>query len=185
MAEVEYLYGFEGQENDLRRKSRSEKKSYEIQQLWQRQHEIIRMALVGMSSVDIAKVLDITPKSVSMTLNSPIVKEKLSMMRAIRDAETIDVAKDITRLYKPALETYEKILTDDKVSMALKKSTADTIVMDIGGHRAPTKVQGQFMHGHLTAEQIADLVKRGREAAQAAGMLTDGEIIDVTAKEAV
>ena len=179
MTQVEYLYGFEGQERDRRRAAPGKRKTYEIKQLWQRQHEIIRMALVGMDNKDIARALGITKEAVSMTLNSQIVKEKLSLMRAVRDAETIDVAKEITKLYKPALEVYNTILEADQASLSLKKQVADTVLMDIGGHRAPTKVSGNFAHAHLSREDIAELVKRGREAAKAAGMLHEEDIIDV------
>jgi DNA-binding CsgD family transcriptional regulator len=175
-----YLYGFEGQENDKRRAESGNRKSYEIKQLWQRQHEIIRMALVGMDNKDIARTLGITKESVSMTLNSQIVKEKLSLMRAVRDAETIDVAQEITKLYRPALQVYEDILAGEQISMNLKKQVADTVLMDIGGHKAPTKIQGNFAHAHLSREDIAELVQRGKAAAAAAGMLhTDDEVIDV------
>ena len=99
MTQVEYLYGFEGQERDRRRAAPGKRKTYEIKQLWQRQHEIIRMALVGMDNKDIARALGITKEAVSMTLNSQIVKEKLSLMRAVRDAETIDVAKELSLIH--------------------------------------------------------------------------------------
>jgi DNA-binding CsgD family transcriptional regulator len=182
-----YLYGFEGQENDKRRAERGNRKSYEIKQLWQRQHEIIRMALIGMDNKDIARALGITKESVSMTLNSQIVKEKLSLMRAVRDAETIDVAQEITKLYRPALQVYEDILAGEQISMNLKKQVADTVLMDIGGHKAPTKIQGNFAHAHLSREDIAELVRRGKEAAAAAGMLytntnAESEVIDATAE---
>jgi len=166
-----YLYGFEGQENDRRRALPEKRKTYEIKQLWQRQHEIIRLALLGMSNKAIAKQLGITKESVSATLNSQIVKEKLSMMRAARDAKTLDVASEVSKLYDPALKVYEEILLGEQVSLNLKKQVADTILMDIGGHRAPTKIQGNFAHAHLSKEEIEEIVKRGREAAKHAGIL--------------
>ena len=70
------------------------------------------------------------------------------------------------------MKTYEKILDGQQVS-GLQKSTCDTLVMDIGGHRAPTKIAGQHLVAHATVAELEEVKKRGRAAALASGMLVE------------
>lgn len=172
----EELYGFEGRESDLRRVP-AEDRNVNIQQLWQRSHEILRMALHGMKYKEIALILRITPTTVSNCLNSELGMAKLAEMRLQRDAESIDVAKEITKTYPHCVRVYNKILEDEEnqhASLALQKATADTMIMDIGGHKAPTQIQGQHIHGILTGDQLERFKKRGKAAAKSAGLLVEG-----------
>jgi len=66
------LYGFEVREKDRRRVEQGDRKTYNIQQLWQRTHEIIAMTLLGMKEVEVAKTLNIHPQTVSNTINSDL-----------------------------------------------------------------------------------------------------------------
>lgn len=172
LATTTSLYGFEVRSFDNRRALPGERKTYDIKQLWQRNHEIIRMALVGMDGVDIARVLGISAATVSNTLNSELGRKKLSDLRKKRDGDIVDVAVEVTKMLPKALETYEKILDGKEVSK-IQKETADTLVMDIGGHRAPTKIQSKSAHLYLTPEDIKEFKERGIAAAKASGMVVD------------
>jgi len=166
------LYGFEVRSFDNRRALPGERKTYDIKQLWQRNHEILRLALIGMKSVEIARVLSIAPVTVSNTINSELGRKKLSLLRKKRDEDIVDVAVEVTKMLPKALETYEKILDGGEISK-LQKETADTLVMDIGGHRAPTKIQSESAHLYLTPEDIKEFKERGIAAARASGMIAD------------
>lgn len=165
------LYGFEIREFDKRCTDRATK--WDIKRLWQRSHEIIRLALTGMSQVDIAKVLNICPGSVSNTLNSPIAQEKLSKMRKELDTNTINVSLEVSRLAEKAIATYDEILDNETVSLKLKKETADTILMDLGGHRSPTKIDSRQFSMTATLEEIEEFKQRGIKAAKASGMIVE------------
>jgi len=169
------LYGFEFREHDMRRVDPSVCRTYDIKQLWQRTHEILRLALLGHKSTKIAELLDITPQTVSNTLNSDLGMRKLSAMRLERDAGSVDMAKEVNKLLPKALKVYEQLLDDEKASAALRKETADTIVLDIAGHRSPAKISGQIAHAHVTLQEIEEIKKRGRAA------LSD--VIDITPNE--
>ena len=174
----ETLYGFETRVQDNRRVyDRSERKIYDIKQLWQRSHEIINLALTGMSNKDIAKVLGITPMAVSTTLNSELGMKKLSSMRKLKDDNAVKVADEINELTKKALTIYNDIFDapTDQVSYKLKKETADTVVLDMAGHRAPTKIDTRSMHFTASLEEIEEFKRRGIAAARAAGMIVDIE----------
>jgi len=147
------------------------RKTHDPKQLWQSSHEILSLLLLGHKEVDVARLVGVTPQTVSNIANSTLGMAKLSAMRQDRDKQTIDVSKRAAELYEKAMIAYEKILdgSDDK----LKKETADTIIMDIGGYRSPTKIQGQFQGQVVHDHVISDLVSRGREAARANGMLVE------------
>jgi len=166
------LYGFEVRERDKRRAEPGERKTYDIQQLWQRTHEIIGLVLLGVSAVEIAKSLNIHPQTVSNTINSELGKKKLSEMRRDRDKGFTDVAAEVAKLFPLAMDTYNRILEGEEKSK-LQKETADTILMDIGGHRAPTKTQSESVHAFLNREDIEEFKKRGIAAARASGMLVE------------
>lgn len=165
------LYGFEMREPDLRRTDRSG--THDIKQLWQRSHEIIGLALQGLKGTEIATILDISPVTVSNTLNSTLGKEKLSEKREERDADYVKVSEEVSRLAEKALKVYEEIFDTPDISYNLKKDAADTVLMDLGGHRAPTKIDSRNFNMTATATEIAEFKRRGIEAAKAAGMLVE------------
>ena len=167
----ETLYGFEMREPDLRRTNREG--THDIKQLWQRSHEILGLLLQGYKQVEIAEMLNVHPVTVSNVANSKLGKEKLSKMRSERDEEFIEVSKEVSRLAEKAIKVYEEIFDNDTVSFNLKKETADTVLMDLGGHRAPTKVDTRSFSMTASMEEINEFKKRGLEAAKAAGMLVE------------
>lgn len=166
------LYGFEMREVDNRRALPNERKTYNIKQLWQRNHEILRLTLIGMSECDIATQLNITSATVSNTINSELGTKKLSTMREKRDEDIIDVAKEVAKMLPKALDIYDSILTG-KETTKLQKETADTLVMDIGGYRAPTKIHSENAHLYLTPDDVEKLKERGIKAARDSGMLAE------------
>ena len=167
------LYGFETRDVDNRRSDRAE--THDIKQLWQRSHEILGLALQGMKQVDIAKILDISPVTVSNTLNSTLGKQKLSEMRGERDEHFVKVSEEIKKLTIKALNTYHQLFDSPSVDAKMKKETADTITLEIVGMRAPTKIDSRSLHAHATLDEINDFKRRGLEAARESGMLVTVE----------
>jgi len=164
------LYGFEFREVDDRRTERTQ--TYDIKQLWQRSHEIVGLALGGMKQVEIAKILNISPVTVSNTLNSTLGKKKLAKMRGERDEEYIGINEKVKELTIRALDVYEELLqpaNDPK----MKKETADTVVLEVAGMRAPTRIESKGLYTSATLKEIEDFKKRGIEAAREAGLLID------------
>lgn len=165
------LYGFEVREVDNRRTGREH--THDIKQLWQRQHEILGLALQGMKQTEIAKILNITPATVSNCLNSTLGKEKLSGLRGERDEHYVQLSEEIKKLTMKAVNTYHKLFDGPSVDDKLKKETADTVMLDIAGMRAPTKVDTKSLHMHATIEEIEDFKRRGLAAAQESGILIE------------
>ena len=99
------LYGFEMREPDLRILLRCLAKY--MWYLWQRSHEILALAVRGLKGTQIAELLNISPQTVSNTLNSDLGQRKLSIMRRTRDDAAVQVSERIAVLTERALDTYE------------------------------------------------------------------------------
>ena len=156
-------------EPDQRRSAREG--SFHIKQLWQRSHEIIGLALQGHNQKVIAEILNVSEVTVGNTLNSDLGMEKLSNMRKKRDENIVDVQKEVAKLTEKALKVYDEIFDSETASLNLKKAAADTVSMDLAGHRAPTKIDTRSLHLTATAVEIEEFKVRGIAAAREAGML--------------
>lgn len=177
MAESSTLYGFKFREPDQRRVEGN--RVVDIKQLWQRSHEILNLALLGHKQEQIAKMLCLHPSTVSNTLNSTLGKEALAERREARDQEYEELYEEVMDLTKKSLEVYKDILdresADPEVSLKMKKETADTVVLELSGLRAPTKIDSRHVGVHLTSEEIEQFKQRGLAAAKASGKLIDIE----------
>lgn len=174
------LYGFEFREIDERRVPLEEKKTYQIKQLWQRSHEIVNLAAQGYKNVDIAEMVGVTPACVTMTLNSELGQKKLSDVRKGRDDEARKTAEKIRILTTKALQVYHEIFDNESGEASLKdrKATADTVVLELSGLRAPTKIQSTSVSTVLTAEEIQAFKDRAKKAASQSGITIDVEPCD-------
>ena len=165
-------------EPDQRKVVGEERKTFEVSEMWEMHHEIVRYLVMGMKNVEICKILGVSPAMVSYVRNSKVVKDKLAILRAARDADTIDVAKDIRERAPKALAVLESIIDDEggTYPMSLVAKTAESW-LDRAGHGAVKTVKMAGAVAHFTADEIADLKRSANEEAQMAG------IIDVTPKE--
>lgn len=173
------LYGYEFRDRDNRRSD--DRKVYQIKQLWQRSHEIINLSAQGWKNNDIADILGITPETVSATLNSDLGEIKLSEIRMERDEEAKKNVEKIRVLTNKALSVYHSVFDDESgnVSIKDKMKVADTVLLELSGLRAPTKIQTQSVSTVLTAEEIKEFRDRGRDTAKSVGIeinpITEGK----------
>jgi len=141
-------------------------KQYQVEQMWELHHEVCRLALIGMKQVDIATHLGVSPVMVSYTLRSPIVQRQLNQLKAVRDIDAIDVAKEIQALAPRAVRVLDELMDSDLPNIKLK---AATDILDRAGHAAVRTLRTENIHAHFTADEISDIKKRAREV----GLLTD------------
>jgi len=169
------LYGFEMREPDLRRSE--DRKTYNVKSLWQRNHEIVNLAVRGFKQTEIAEILNISPQTVSNTLNSELGERKLAKLRKSRDEEASVVSEKIRVLTDKALKVYDDLFEneDGNTSKDLQKKAADTVVLELSGLRVPTRVQSQSFNTTATLAEIEEFKKRGIAAAKASGMIVEVE----------
>ena len=172
------LYGFEFRDQDLRRRDQSERKTYDIKQLWQRSHEIVNLAARGFKQTQIAEILNIDPQTVSNTLNSELGQKKLSEIRLERDEEAKKVSEKIRVLTNKALQVYHEIFDDQSGECTLrdKRDTANTVLLELSGLRAPTKIHSQHVSTTLTLEELNEFKRRGIQAAKENGLVIEVEV---------
>ncbi len=157
---------------DARRST--ERKTFEVSEMWELHHEIVRRLVLGQKNSEIAKALNVTPVMVSYTRNSKVVQKQLDLMRAARDAETFDVAIRIRENAPAALELLEGIIEDggDTHGIALAARTAESM-LDRGGYAAPKKLEGVI--AHFTKDEIEELKRQAMESGKNAGMVIEAE----------
>jgi len=163
--------------SDLRRKPPSRRKTFQVQEMWDVHHEIARLASLGLKKTEIAKALSITAATVSYTINSPVVKDRIAILRGSRDAKTVDLAKRIQNFAPIALDLLEDVIKGNgagkNAPIGLRSKEANNW-LDRAGFGAVKKVQAQV--AHLTAEDIEEIKKRAHEA----GVVKSDQPIDVT-----
>jgi len=160
---------FDGERGpDLRVKPPGMRKTFEVGKMWEVHQEITRLIFLGMKNEEIADRLNISPVTVSYTRNSRVVQDKLELMRGARDAEMVDLGKEIREKAPKALKLLEEIIDGAKglgtaASPALRAKTAENW-MDRAGYPAQKTGSGIHLHAHFTAEEISDIKKRAIES---------------------
>jgi hypothetical protein len=137
---------------------------YSLQRLNQVHKEILRRHFVGQKAVEIAAELNLSPVTVSYTINNPLAKEMLQDLDAGADASVQDVPARIREIAIDAVEVLNEMVIDKGTPPALRLRAA-TDVLDRAGHGAVKKVEGRVAHGYFTSDEISRLVAEAKAAA--------------------
>lgn len=135
-------------------------RQYQIERMWDSHHEIVRLLLIGMKQVDIARTLGVSEVMVSYTANSAIVRRQLDQMRAARDADAIDISKRIKALLPKAVEVLEQTMEEGVIPQLRLAAAKD--VLDRGGHPAVKGVDVRTGPTFLTRDEISEIKERAR-----------------------
>lgn len=154
-----------------------EGRKYQIQQLWQRQHEMLGLALLGAEEKEIAEILDVTTATVSNCINSEIGKQQLAIMRGARDADTIDISKEIRSHAPKALQVLVGLLEGPEQGAEHSRISIAKDILDRAGYGAPKYVYGQFAHAYLSAGDIDELKERAHKR-RMLGSSIDTEVVE-------
>jgi len=155
----------------------AEPRQYQIKQLWECHHEILRRLVIGQKSVEIARDLGVTTAVISYVKNSEVGKRQLSLIRSAVDAETIDVAGRIKELATVAIRVMEEGMDEEQPMGTRLKAATD--VLDRAGFGAPRILRTENLHAHLTADDIAEIKERARRMAEETGAIfIEAEVIN-------
>ena len=147
----------------------AKRKGHQIAEMWENHHEIARRILLGQRNVDIAKALGCTNQTISNVRNSPVVKEKLAVMRAARDVGCIDLAKEIAELAPIALEQVKSAIRNGEVhgnaidGKEILRQANSILDRQIG--KPTQRVDSRNIHGHFTMEDIERIKAKARDLA--------------------
>jgi len=148
-----------------------EKRHYDVKQLWDSHHEIVRRIALGENNQQVAEAMGITPQTVSNIRNSPLAREKVEELKGSMDEKVKQIFERIQGLQHLALDTLEKVITGqmDEDPMPALKTKAATTVLAMGGNGPIQKAQTQNLH--ITRNELEVIKERARSAAQAQGVI--------------
>ena len=148
---------------DLRRKP--ERRTFQVEKMWNIHHEIARLSSLGMKGTQIAEGLGVSPAMVNYTVNSPIVRDKIEILKGARDAETVELAQRIKDFAPKCLDLLEKVIEEESdvtgASIHLRVRTAQDYA-DRAGLGAVRR--HQILTGRITPEQLDEIKQRARGA---------------------
>ena len=147
-------------------------RKYQIKELWEIHHEIIRRLLLGQKAKDIAQELGVTITVVSYTKNSALGRRHMELLRGAVDKETVDVKVKIQEMAARASEVLEEAMNGDHhFSLKLKAATE---VLDRAGFVKVVKTEN--LHAYLSAEDIQQIKERA---------MLEGVVVDAQFEEAM
>lgn len=102
------------------------------QELTASYREIIRLKIKGLSTSEIAQIVDMNPSSVSHIANSPMVKEHIENLQNKVDGLVVEASRDLTRMLPDVVEMYHKIINSPSESTADKIRIGESILDRVG-----------------------------------------------------
>ncbi len=174
---VEYDYGNKYSEprSGDGRKNGDKKRGWQVGEMYESHHEVARRILIGQKNVDIAADMNLSDVQVSSIRNSPVVQDRLAIMAAARDCETLDIAADIMKMAPIALKRIKEALDTGQVNglpcspTTILKESNNILDRQIG---KPTQtINTRNIHGHFTVDDMAQIKAKARELAMESGQL--------------
>ena len=153
----------------------AKKKGWQVAEMWDRHHEIARRIILGQNNQEIGEALNVTAQQVSNVRNSPVVQDKITIMRAARDAGTIALAKEIADLAPIALQRVREALETGQVlgrelsGSAIMKEANGIVDREIG--KPTQRIDTRNIYGHFTLDDIERIKERARELAGFSGQM--------------
>lgn len=154
----------------------SPNRKYQLRALNNQHHEILRLSLLGFQPKQIAGLLGVSEPTVCNAVNGAKGRMQLSILRGVKDAETIDIAKDIQEFAYKAWTLVKERLENPKLPDALALKYGIEAV-GLAGYVKPQRVQVQGAVAHLTSDEILAIKQRAKQRA------IEGGIIDVEYEE--
>jgi len=130
------------------------KKVYNVQKVWGKQDEILRLFSVGVKPKEIAAELDITPQTVHNICGSPLGRARIAALQGARDLEFQEVSARIKALQPVALEVAEDFMLGKLGPSEPKDRTRAAFeLLKMGGHGPVHKVAKSVRHGLSEADR--------------------------------
>jgi hypothetical protein len=175
--EVTYSYPKEHYTNPDRGDGRrvEKKKGWQVAEMWDRHHEIARRVVLGQNNQEISEALGVCAQQISNVRNSPVVKDKITVMRAARDAGTIELAKEIADLAPLAIQRVREAIESGTVlgkevsAIGILKEANGLIDREIG--KPTQRIDSRNVHGHFTLEDIERIKEKAKELAMVSNQI--------------
>lgn len=165
------------------------RKSFTPSMLWNTHMEILRLHVRGFKSVDIARMLKLTPNVVSYTVNSQLGRARVTDMQQRRDAAVAsgDLTQELSKVQGEALDTILDTLRKEEISRAdVARVGIAQDLLDRGGNSKIKKIQSSHLglHASVSAEELEAIKKNGMEIARKSGLIhAEYEVSNADAEE--
>lgn len=147
--------------------------------------EIARRLVLGKTQTEVGEELRISSSRMSIIVNSPLFKNELRKLEALRDKGVGDIGETLRELAPIALEQVERTMYFGS-SDRLRMDAAESILDRAGVSRVTkTQVSGNVSHNHTsyTAEELRNLVIERVERMKRDKEIQDKMIEDANATE--
>ena len=151
---------------------RTDRRVFEVSEMSELHHEITRRLLLGQKNVEIAEQLNCHEQTVSNVRNSQVVQDKLSVMQGARDANTVDLAREIQEIAPKALQNLREIIEDESGEVPLHmKAKESNNLLDRAGYSPKQQTEHKHLHAHMTTDKIEEIKERAKQV----GVISNGE----------
>jgi hypothetical protein len=152
---------------DGRRSPDGKRKGWQIAEMWDQHHEIARRLVLGQSNVEIAEALGVTRETVSNVKNSPVVQDKLALLRAARDCDSIDLGKEIAEMAPMALKRIREaietgtVLGKEVYAASILKEANSLLDREMG--MAIQRIDSRNLNATIGPDDLEDIKRRAAE----------------------
>jgi hypothetical protein len=147
---------------------------WNIDRIWDIHHEIARRIVLGQDNVSIARDLGVTTTTVSNVRNSPVIKEKITVMQCARDASTVDISRQIQEFAPEALKLLKSVIEgkDDgkNASIPLRVKTAEQW-LNRAGHTPVQRTASLNLYSKLDKEDLDKIKERANQLSELNGVI--------------
>lgn len=145
------------------RRNEDGSRQYEVQEIQALHREILRLKLLGLTNIEIGAQLDITPQTVSNTVNSSICREHLNGLQEARDADATDVVETIKQVLPDCLQVLQDIVKGTTPVKPMDRALVARDLLDRGGYGKVTNIRSVNSNMHLTVADLDEIQRRAEE----------------------
>lgn len=149
-------------------------KDYHVTHLWESQHEVLRLLVIGRKPKEISAIVGLSEVQISKIRNSPIAQDQLAILGVGRDVEAVKTSKIIAEVQPKAAQLLTDVI-DGRIDANLgQRIGAAQDMLSRGGNSPVQRIRKDVQHG-LTREALDALKARATEARE----LRDASYADV------
>lgn len=148
--------------------------SYEAQELASSHREILRLKVLGLSNLEVAEQLGVTPQTVCNVHRSSLGRQHIESLQTGRDNSVVQIREELEEMLPLALAAYEEVLAKKVDTSPMQRIKVASEVMDRTGYGRIQKVVTANAANFATTEDIEQIKATAMARIKA---------LDVTAKE--
>lgn len=148
---------------------------YELKKLRSRHHQIIRLKASGkFKNKEIAEIVNVTPQTVSNTLNSELAQRKMAQLQDDIDDQFMDLMAELRKLAEVGVEEIRDALLNETVSKEERLDLAQDL-LDRTGYGKTSNLN--INKRQVTDKDIEEIREEAKKEAEESGKLEEANII--------